>query len=168
MGINTPCIEWDKGVSGSGYGYLEYEGRYVGAHRLAYAKAHGLRLLHIKGRIVRHRCDNKTCVNPDHLLIGTYADNTQDMMERGRNRYVLPPARRGSAIPWAKLSEECVLKIKGRLHAGAGVVSLAKEFGVSHSLISKIKSGRVWAHLTIAGRAMSDSSTAQKLVWEDE
>lgn len=79
------CWEWDGSVTEKGYGLINIERQgLVGArvHRVMYE-------LHVgpipNGQLIRHRCDNPPCINPDHLEPGTPADNTSDMMERGRH-----------------------------------------------------------------------------------
>lgn len=71
-------------LSDNGYGVAWFAGKYIGAHRLAYCQHHGLIPADIAGQVVRHRCDNRACVNPHHLELGTHADNMQDMVDRGR------------------------------------------------------------------------------------
>ncbi len=79
----TGCLEWTGGVSGAGCGYgnLLVSGSKVGAHRVAYALAHGGIPA---GLMIRHKCHNRLCVRADHLETGTNAENMQDMMEAGR------------------------------------------------------------------------------------
>lgn len=82
------CWEWQSYRNEHGYGSFAPNGRgspKVLTHRWSYATAHGLDVLKMDG-IVRHTCDNPPCVNPAHLLIGTQADNMQDMRLRGRAR----------------------------------------------------------------------------------
>jgi|1185.fasta_scaffold02358_2 hypothetical protein len=75
------CWNWQGTRRRKGYGQISAEGRVVSTHRLAYRLAHG----EIPdGMVVRHRCDNPPCINPDHLEVGTHADNSRDMVERGR------------------------------------------------------------------------------------
>ena len=78
------CKLWKKGKNKQGYGQRWYAGKNVLAHRAAYCGANGLTLEDIKGKVVRHTCDNPTCVNPKHLLLGTQLDNVRDCIERGR------------------------------------------------------------------------------------
>lgn len=78
------CKVWSKGKNRQGYGQRWYKGKNVLAHRAAYCDAHGLALEDIKGQLVRHKCDNPPCVNPDHLELGTHKDNARDCIERGR------------------------------------------------------------------------------------
>jgi hypothetical protein len=78
---NTGCWLWSAGMSGEGYGILRF-GTPKKAHRVAYNAFIG----EIPGRLfVCHRCDTPLCVNPDHLFLGTAADNAQDMVRKGRN-----------------------------------------------------------------------------------
>jgi hypothetical protein len=75
------CVVWQRSVNRGGYGQLTVNGRYVLAHRLAYEVHHGPVP---DGQYVCHSCDNKICINPDHLWIGTASDNMQDAIAKGR------------------------------------------------------------------------------------
>jgi hypothetical protein len=74
------CWEW-QGALAAGYGRYKLKGRVVGAHRYAWEWVNGPVP---SGLVVRHKCDNPKCCNPDHLDVGTYRDNVSDMVERGR------------------------------------------------------------------------------------
>ena len=90
------------------------------------------------GVCVLHRCDNRACVNPDHLFLGTQADNIRDMIRKGRN-----DDRSGERNFSAKLSQRDVNEIRslaGRLPQRA----IAEKFGVSQSQISHIIRGAGW------------------------
>ena len=91
--------------------------------------------------MVRHTCDNPACVNPEHLLLGTMKDNTQDMMTRGRNRY---KEQKGEQIGNHKLSEEDVRAIRASKKTQ---VQLAKEYGVTQANISSILLRKTWKHI---------------------
>jgi hypothetical protein len=106
---------------------------------------------------VCHRCDVTSCVNPDHLYLGTQFDNMRDMFGRkrdgtsnGHNAMWLYPERmiKGSAHPLAKLDEAIVGRIKERLREGVARKDLAGEHGVSTSLIDGIANGKKWRHVT--------------------
>lgn len=77
------CWEWQGTRSSTGYGVMHWDGRLTGAHRIAWTLIHEEPIP--DGLVVRHTCDNRPCVRPDHLLIGTRADNSRDMVERGRS-----------------------------------------------------------------------------------
>lgn len=90
---------------------------------------------------VCHRCDNPKCVNPEHLFLGTLAENFEDMRRKGRWK---ARVYRGSQSPRAKLNEDQVAEIRRHEMSFA---QLARKFGVSRGNISTIVSGRSWAHL---------------------
>ena len=102
-----------------------------------------------EGLVVRHKCDNPACVNPEHLELGTHQDNTNDKIKRGRfrqgNVY-------GSKNNFAKLTEEQVLEIRKTHIKGVGsrkgnTKELANKYGVSITLINQISRKDIWKHL---------------------
>jgi hypothetical protein len=106
------------------------------AHRFSYAMANGPIL---NGLFVLHKCDNRKCVNPAHLFLGTCQDNTDDMIAKGRARRA-----RGEDIGNARLTAAKVIAIRDdkRSH-----IQIAEEFGISRSAVSAIKTKRNWAHI---------------------
>lgn len=85
--IENECIEMGTSPSRGGkggYGRRRRDGQVLSAHRLAYVEHHGLDLGDIEGMVIMHLCDNPPCVNPDHLRLGTHAENTADMYAKGR------------------------------------------------------------------------------------
>jgi len=87
------CWEWKGYISRGGYGRFRAGGRSLpaaSAHRVAYVLAKGQIP---DGMLVMHACDNRRCVNPSHLSIGSYADNNHDMMSKGRFNPDLTAAR---------------------------------------------------------------------------
>jgi len=77
------CQTWTGARQSGGYGALRINGRNVRAHRIAWVLAH--RAPVPEGMVIRHRCDNPPCCNPEHLVLGTRRDNVRDMIERGRS-----------------------------------------------------------------------------------
>lgn len=143
------CWTWTGAKSNKGYGNFFCEGRYIPSHRFSYETHFGP----ITGNLlVCHRCDNRACVRPDHLFLGTHADNTHDAMNKGRlasgDRCTLRKyphlVRRGEANN-AKLTAEKVLEIRRR--EGERRATLAEEFGVSEALIYRIHKRLTWQHI---------------------
>lgn len=153
------CWPWTaKAVHHGGYGAINAGAIGAGklrAHRVTYEMAHGAIP---DGLVVCHRCDNPKCCNPAHLFIGTKADNTHDMMAKGRMKK--PPvlsgdahplrrdpsrAKRGASNGNSKITPEVAASI---WHANDGLAAIAARFGVSTGTVSDIKAGRTWRHLT--------------------
>lgn len=132
------CLEFTGGRDKDGYGLLSVRRRNFRAHRLAYEAAFGPIPA---GMLVRHKCDNPPCINPDHLEVGYEIDNSRDRVERGRS---LP----GSTNPSARLNEEQVREIRSQLADGVPSVTLARRYGVGQTTISRIKLGTHWRNVT--------------------
>lgn len=131
------CWYW-SGMKRGKYGLVRIGGRRIAAHRASYQLFVG----EISGGLlVCHTCDNPICVNPDHLFLGTYLDNYQDMIEKGREVY---GDRRGSKNSLAKLTEDDVREIRD---SSETQVKIGKRFGVSQSVISEIRSRKLWSHV---------------------
>lgn len=95
------------------------------------------------GMVVRHRCDNPPCANPDHLELGTVADNSRDAVERGR---IYRPM--GERSPNAKLNDELVRRIRHLVHAkGVSRGEIARRFGIDPAVASRVASGKAWGHV---------------------
>lgn len=130
----TGCVRFTGGLNSSGYGNLWVDGKTVGAHRVAYELANGPIP---KGSVLRHTCDNRYCVNPEHLVLGTHRENMEDMTKRGRQA-------RGSQISTCVLTEEDVRFIRSSDKSG---VELAQILGISPVTISRIKRRLTWQHV---------------------
>jgi hypothetical protein len=127
------CWEWQGVRSPLGYGrYYPAMGVKLQSHRHAYELAHGAIP---EGMHVLHRCDNPPCCNPDHLFLGTHADNMKDRQAKGRTR---TGVLRGVSNPGAKFTAEDVRSIRARVAGGETRTALAQEYGVSISAISLI------------------------------
>lgn len=130
------CIEWVGKRFSNGYGDLRTGYDSLLAHRVAWQLANGPIP---DGMVVRHSCDNRACVNPEHLLIGTQRDNMRDAADRGRMR---PP--RGEASPRCKLTSALVTEIRLARRRGEKVASIAKWAGVSSVHVSRVATGARW------------------------
>jgi predicted XRE-type DNA-binding protein len=100
-----------------------------------------------KGLIVCHKCDNKMCINPDHLFVGTQADNMRDMCEKGR-KFIT----NGEVNGQSKLTEEQVIEIRSiRKTQGLSQQKIADMFNVSRANIGLIVTGERWKYLSQNG-----------------
>lgn len=134
--VQDQCWQWKASTFPNGYGQFQFEGRPHGAHRVSYT----LYKEEIpKGFLVCHTCDNVQCVNPDHLFLGTEADNMQDKTKKGR-AYTPPGEKNGSS----KLSNDDIREIR---NSSLNNHDLAKKFGVVADHIQRIKTRKVWKHL---------------------
>lgn len=122
-----------------GYGLVyvpRHLGNYVRAHRAAWRLCRGPIP---DGLFVLHHCDNPPCVNPDHLFLGTHADNAKDRTMKGRSR-----GPRGELSGRTSLTVADVLAIRGRLASGESQSSVAASFSVSASCIAGIGRRQRW------------------------
>ena len=132
------CWEWQGPTNNKGYGMIGKGGRNGGVslvHRLVYFWVHGS-----ISKCVLHKCDNKRCVRPSHLFAGTPADNSRDMVRKGRSR-------RGLRHPTAKLTPADVREIRKLIAGGLMQRSAARRFGVGDVAVSNIVTGRSWRWL---------------------
>lgn len=123
------CWEWLGPVSSNGYGIVYVDGRSVGAHRAAWYFTHS----EWPYPMLRHACDNRSCVNPSHLTVGTHKENMRDLTSRDRQA--------------SKLTVPDVRRIKQQIANGARNVDLAREYDVAPNTIRSIRLGRNWKHV---------------------
>jgi hypothetical protein len=142
----SQCWKWTGCTHKNGYGFFSWRhlGRQyrVGAHQFSW-------LIHRgeipRGLCVCHSCDNRACVNPDHLWVGTPKENTADMIAKGRMRV---GDHKGSKNGRAKLTESQVLEIRAKFKSHVVTAKmLAKEFRVNKQVIDKIMQRGTWNHL---------------------
>jgi len=133
------CWLWTGTVMRKGYGTINAggRGRVLKAHRASWILARGTIP---DGLHVLHRCDNRACVNPNHLFLGTNIDNIADRDRKGRCRSAAPFGARNGA---ARLTAEMVSAIVARYRAGGvSQAMVAKEFGVAQGHVSNIVNGK--------------------------
>jgi len=123
------CWLWEGTYFSAGYALISVKHKNRRASRVSWEIHRGLIP---EGTCVLHKCDNRACVNPNHLFLGSVLDNHKDMDAKGR--------RKGNI----KLSEEQVLAIKSNTRS---ISAIADEYGVTKSTVYKVKLRRRWAHL---------------------
>ena len=133
------CLLFKGHLDECGYGRITRNNKLVRVHREVW-KLHNPNQ-EITG-VIMHTCDTPNCINAEHLIHGTVADNVADMRSKGRGRYLS-----GSKQSQAKLDEGKVLIIKDKLAIGVTCARLARDFDVSESAIRNIKMGRRWTHV---------------------
>lgn len=148
------CWLWTGTLYRTGYGcFAVSRSRNDGAHRVAYTLTHGAIPA---GLWVLHRCDVRACVNPDHLFLGTAADNNRDASQKGRSPFGdrngarLYPERlpRGERQWMAKLTEDDVRAIRAAFASGYwSQRALAVMYGVNRSCIGSIVRREKWKHV---------------------
>ena len=161
------CWEWTAATWGKGYGVYRHKNKSRSAHRLSYEIANGPIP---EGLLVLHKCDNPKCVRPDHLWLGTHADNMADCVRKGRNAKGerqrlavlgrVPSGEthwthrdpnkvpRGEQSGKTPLKERQVREMRDR-YAQGGVLmrELAAEYGISLAGVHKIIHRLNWAHI---------------------
>lgn len=135
------CWDWTAACDLRGYGLFFYKGRLERAHRVMVMDRDSVYLT--PDQHVCHACDNRRCVNPRHLWVGTRADNMQDMVRKGRSP-------RGTRHGAAKLTEVLVAQIKADLRQDSSRGSgrrIAAKYGIRAQEISRIRRGYRWSHV---------------------
>jgi len=133
------CWNWQKQKDKNGYGVLSVADKPYRAHRASYEEFVGP----IEDDLhVLHKCDNPSCINPDHLFLGTNAENMVDKVSKGRHAF-------GEKAGHAKLTENQVREIKRRLQRSESPNTIVKDFPVTGKAVRLIRDGVNWKHVTI-------------------
>jgi hypothetical protein len=144
------CWLWTGSVfkHRGGYGqFYDDDQRVRRAHRVAFEEHHGIALT--SDEVVLHLCDTPLCVRPDHLAIGTQADNLADMRRKGRGHlFTEATAERGTDRYNAKLDPDKVRRLRAARAAGESITALAREIGVTQAAAQMAAVGKTWKHIT--------------------
>jgi hypothetical protein len=153
-----PCWVWTAGRFDQGYGAFHLNGKTMKSHRISYGVKHGA--MPSSALCVCHSCDNPPCVNPSHLFLGTHAENSRDMVNKGRTNtptgarhwskkspHLLARIARGPGHPMVKITEDQVRSIRARCAAGETTYAVADSMGISQSQVWKITRRIRWAHV---------------------
>ena len=124
----SECIEYIGARNAHGYGWRTIHGKQMHASRAAWIEANGKIP---DGKQVLHRCDNRACINIDHLYIGTVSDNMKDRAVRGRCKT-------------HKLTPKIAAEIRFRYKSGETQANLAREYQLSSGYLSELVNGRYW------------------------
>ena len=134
---NSGCWLWNASVNQKGYGQFGWS---TGKSRLAHRAAWEIHFGPVPdGLCVLHKCDVPSCVNPNHLFLGTNADNKADCVAKGRQAFL-----RGEMNPRAKLSEQNVRDIRV---SNETATALAARYGLSIAAIAMARRGKNWRHI---------------------
>jgi len=132
------CWLWQGAVNTTGYGMVSWSGKKnIVAHRLAYELLRGPITA---GLFALHKCDTPRCVNPDHIFLGTDADNKADCVAKDRHS-------RGSRNGQAKITEAQVAELRRLRGEGWKFKNLAARFGISPTTAINIYNRKLWKHV---------------------
>lgn len=133
------CIEFTGYKAHTGYGKLRVSGKSEFAHRVSWSERFGDIPA---GMFVCHKCDNRPCINPEHLFIGTRADNMADMRDKKRRMGIV--AVKGESHPGAKITERDVFEIR---ESGERLKDIAKKYGLTSKYVWAVKNRITWKHI---------------------
>lgn len=152
--VDSGCWEWSSKVFSNGYGCFYINGTYALAHRVSYMAHNNLWELPV-GAVVMHSCDNRKCVNPSHLRLGTVSDNSKDMIAKGRHNWAV-----GERSRKAIFKDGDIRTIRRLAEMGMTRQQVAKLFNTNYQTIGKIMDNQRWKH--VEGKGI-DADTYSKL-----
>jgi hypothetical protein len=128
------CWSWMGHTNENGYGVFYVHGSAFYAHRIAFSISESI---DPGSKMVCHKCDNTTCVNPAHLFLGTASDNNRDMLEKNRGRWLA-----GDNQPNAKLTNAQIKELRDAFVSGFSTRDLATMYGINASTVNDIVTGK--------------------------
>ena len=139
---DNECWHWTGHKLGN-YGSFSIGAKSLGsvlAHRFSWSMHNNKEIP--SGMVIMHSCDNPLCVNPNHLSVGTYMENTHDMLRKGRHTYI---AHVGEKNGKSVLNERIVREIRA---SNKNHAELGRFYGISSSCVRGVRTGRTWSHIT--------------------
>lgn len=136
---DSGCWEWSAGKFQNGYGQFCVKNKTTKAHRYSYLQFNGEIP---ENMLVCHKCDNKGCVNPEHLFLGTHSDNMQDMLSKNRQVRLFGESHFNS-----KLTNDIVYKIRDLYKKNVKQVDIAGMFNIDKRLVNLIVLRKRWTHI---------------------
>lgn len=135
------CWKWTGSINKrSGYGHIQFFGASTTAHRVSWVVHFGAIP---DGDSVLHACDNRACINPEHLFLGTDKANADDKIAKGRLRH---GHLCGEANTGAKLDQDKAAEIRRRCGAGESTHKVAASLGVDQALVWRVWRGKSWRY----------------------
>lgn len=135
------CLTW-SGWSLGGYGRIRHDGKRVYTHRAMYEIQNGLIP---KGMCACHKCDNPLCVNPDHIFLGTRAENNADKVSKSRQAKGMIHGQRTKIKRKHKFGLEIATQVRAAYTNIKNQKLVAKAFGMSQTNVHKILTNKIWS-----------------------
>jgi hypothetical protein len=130
------CWNWTGYLDKGGYGSFWLDGKNRRAHRVSFEQHFGWTNEQL---VIMHKCDNPSCVRPDHLILSTQKNNIEDKVYKDRQA-------KGSKVGTSKLSESDIIEIKNLIKT-LSYGKIAKKYNVDRSLIYLISKEKAWKHI---------------------
>ena len=141
--LSKPCILSNLSLSNSGYARKHIHGKgLVFLHRHVWELANGRTLL--PGEVVRHTCDIKNCIEESHLIVGSYSDNMNDAVLRGKHGF---KSHSGTSNGMSVLTKEAIVDIRQMYKEEYSLKEIAKEFNISYNTVYRIVTRQTYKNI---------------------
>lgn len=138
--LDTQCWIWTWGQDGAGYGHVWWKGKVWGTHRLSYIVFVGPIPPNLD---CLHHCDDKACIRPNHLYLGTDLDNVNDRIRRGRSKHYVGEAHCSATLTEVEVSHIKFLALEEQL----SLSQIGELYGTTYGNVFMIKKGLSWKHV---------------------